>query len=271
VKVTSPSDGPFEGGAAAVHLVDAPLVRVLCQVQWPEQTLLTTSFAQIADEIGIALAKEYPTRLAPQSMGFEFDPTSGQFRPQPLPPSRQWLSLDESWAIYLTPTFVTLENRGRYTSRSDMTQRFRGILAEIARSAQIPTTQRVGWRYVNRISDESDFADIAALVNESVLGARAIPVPGEVQLLHSFSDSLFIASNASLSAKWGFLPPNAAYDQNIQPVGAPSWFLDLDAFRESRAPFELGTLTAAVDDLASFAYDFFRWAVTDKFIDRFGG
>ena len=269
--MTSSGDGPFTAVSTEVPLERAPLVRVLCQIQWPEQTLLTTSFSQISDEIGIALAKDYPTRVVPQGMTVEVDPVSGQVRQQPLPPSRQWLSTDEHWAIYFAPTFVTLENRGHYTSRSDMTERFAFVLAAIEKSAQIPSVLRVGWRYVNRIADEADFADISSLVNESVLGARAIPTPEDVTLAHSFSDSLFSTRENKLSAKWGFLPPDLSYDQNIQPVRTPSWFLDLDAFRDARILFDLAELQSVINELASFAYDFFRWAVTEKFIERFGG
>src|SRR5664279_6298709 len=124
-------DGPFDGGTDEIHLHEAPLVRVLCQVQWPEQTLLTTAFGQISNEIAVSLAGSYPISSTPQGMSFEFDALTGRMRPQALPPSRQWASIDDVWWVYFTPNFVTLENRGKYTTREDMTKRMIAILEAV--------------------------------------------------------------------------------------------------------------------------------------------
>lgn len=263
--------GPFDGVTDAIHLDEAPLVRVLCQVQWPEQTLLNTAFNQIADEIAISLAGTYPISSTQQGMGIEFDPSTGQVRQQALPAARQWSSIDDVWWVYFTPGFVTLENRGKYTNRDEMTSRMVSILESVKKSAQLPAAQRVGWRYVNRLSDPGDIAAIEDLVQVTVQGARAIPAPDDVHLIHSMTDSQFRSSSAGLNAKWGFLPPNAVHDGNITPTPFESWILDLDAFRERRVDFDVASLHEDIKDLASLAYTFFRWAVKDEFINRFGG
>jgi len=181
------------------------------------------------------------------------------------------ISADEVWAVHFTPVFVTLENRGAYTSRDDMIARLERVLEAVQRSAQLTSANRIGWRYLNRISDPATYEELPRLVHDSVRGAGAIPVSGSIELLHSMSDSLFNGPSGKLGAKWGFLPPNSTHDPNMPPIDLKCWVLDLDAFRDTRTPFEVAELIAQVRELSSMAYDFFRWAVKDPFIERFGG
>ncbi|MGN8027167.1 TIGR04255 family protein [Microbacterium sp. 22242] len=265
------SEGPFAREHPEVHLDRAPLVRVLCQVQWPEHTLLSTRFSTVSDEIGTRLSDEYPLSPVSQGIAFELDAQTGQVRPQAVPAVRQWVSVDDSWSVHFAPTFVTLENRGAYTSRKDMTQRFARILDVVSELTSLPAAQRVGWRYVNRISDPSEYKDLHELVHATVLGAGAVPAPDNVELVHSFSESLFRSDRGNLLAKWGFMPPNAIHDASLAAVADPSWVLDIDAFDETRSAFEPAQLLSRLEGLAVLAYGFFRWSVKDSFIERFGG
>jgi uncharacterized protein (TIGR04255 family) len=270
--VRTPPTGPFsEEPTPGVPLDRPPLLRVLCQVAWPEQTLLSAAFNQIADEIGVALAAEYPTREVPPNIGLEFDPVSGQLRAPSAQTSRQWASLDQRWMIYFTPQFVTLENRGHYTNRADMTARFAAIVGVVGLHAQLPAFQRVGWRYVNRIAEPDEYEVLADLVQDSVRGAQVIPLPEGTGMSHSMTDSLFKSASGSLAAKWGFLPAGATYDPMVEPATTPSWILDLDAYDDTRAPFSDEAVMSKVAELSSTAYSFFRWAVKEEFIVRFGG
>ncbi|WP_288118565.1 TIGR04255 family protein [Microbacterium sp. 69-7] len=267
----SESDGPFARKHPEVHLERAPLVRVLCQVQWPEHTLLSTRFSAVADEIGTRLSDEYPLSPVIQGISFELDAQTGQVRPQAVPAVRQWVSVDDTWSVYFAPTFVTLENRGAYTSREDMTQRFARVLSVVFELTSLPAAQRVGWRYVNRIEDPLEYADLGELVHATVLGAGAVPAPSNVELVHSFTESLFRSDRGNLLAKWGFMPPNATHDASLVAVSNPSWVLDIDAFDESRSAFEPEQLLGRLEELTTLAYGFFRWSVKESFIDRFGG
>lgn len=265
------SEGPFARDHVEVHLDRAPLVRVLCQVQWPEHTLLSTRFSAVADQIGTRLSDQYPLSPVAQGIAYELDALTGQVRQQTAPVVRQWVSVDDAWSVYFAPTFITLENRGAYTSRKDMTERFAKILAIVSEVTSLPAAQRIGWRYVNRITDSSDFVDLPNLVESTVLGAGAVPAPDHVELLHSFSESLFRSTGGSLLAKWGFMPPNATHDASLMPAPVKSWILDLDAYDEGRTSFEPAQLLERLEGLTGLAYNFFRWCVKESFIERFGG
>ncbi|MFC5502940.1 TIGR04255 family protein [Lysinimonas soli] len=269
--MSTPNPGPFGLDPIEVPLDRAPLLRVLCQVAWPEQTLLSAAFNQIADEIGVALADAYPTRDAIPMMSVEFDALTGQVRTPASPPSRQWSSLDQYWRVYFTPQFVTLENRGHYTSRTDMTARFRRIVEVVSKLAQVPAYQRVGWRYVNRISEAAEYDALGELVEDSVRGAQVIALPSGTSMHHSMTDSLFRSEAGSLGAKWGFLPPGGLHDSTLETVPTSSWVLDLDAYDDTRSPFSVESVMNKVGELSSMAYGFFRWAVKPEFITRFGG
>jgi uncharacterized protein (TIGR04255 family) len=257
-------------GPAPVHLDRAPLIRVLCQVQWPEHTLLSTRFASIANDLAARIAGDYPLSAA-QPTSFEFDPATGQVRAQAQSAVRQWTSADDVWGVYFAPTFVTVENRGAYTNRRDLLDRFRAVVAQVASVIELPIAQRLGWRYVNRVSDDSDRAELNQLVEPTVLGAGAVPAPDHVELVHSFTESLFRSVDGNLLAKWGFLPPNATHDPTLPSAMEMSWILDIDAFKEERTAFDAKELTVGLEKLAELAYGFFRWSVKDSFIERFGG
>lgn len=265
------SEGPFARDHVEVHLDRAPLVRVLCQVQWPEHTLLSTRFSTVADQIGTSLSEQYPLSPVAQGIAFELDSLTGQVRQQAAPAVRQWVSVDDAWSVYFAPTFITLENRGAYTSRKDMTERFAKILNIVSDLTSLPAAQRLGWRYVNRISDPADFNDLPDLVQATVLGAGAVPAPDHVELLHSFSESLFRSDRGTLLAKWGFMPPNATHDASLAAAPIKSWILDLDAYDEGRTSFEPERLLERIEGLTGLAYNFFRWSVKESFIQRFGG
>lgn len=262
--------GPFDLTAVReVHLSRAPLVRVLSQVAWPEQTLVNARFGEIADAMAVALAGEYPSRFSQDSVNIQINPLSGETTRSTVPVHRL-SSLDEAWTVHLATTFVTLECR-RYTTRADMTARIRRILQALESVVDVAVVARIGWRYVNRIADAADYANLPNLVQDSVLGARAIPLPADVTMNHALSDSLFIAPRGKLAAKWAFLPPNATHDPTIEPATVESWVLDLDAFRDQRQPFSVPDLADQIGEVASLAYDFFRWAVKDSFLEHFGG
>ena len=91
---------------------------------------------------------------------------------------------------------------------------------------------------------------------------------------HALSESLFSVPtpNAQLLARWGLLPPSATVDPAaIEPLGEPSWILDLDMFQAGQRIFDPQEMVSDVRLFAERIYTFFRWAVTDDFLRFYGG
>jgi uncharacterized protein (TIGR04255 family) len=83
---------------------------------------------------------------------------------------------------------------------------------------------------------------------------------------------MFELDDSRVVARWGRLPPGATVDPAvIEAAPEKSWILDLDMFSASSAPFAVDRV---IDDGTRYAeriYTFFRWAVTDAFLQRYGG
>ena len=92
--------------------------------------------------------------------------------------------------------------------------------------------------------------------------------PVSAQALHALSESMFALDGARLLARWGRLPPDATVD----PAAIePSWILDLDMFSAEPVPFSTERVLEDAQRFAERIYTFFRWAVTDDFLRRYGG
>jgi uncharacterized protein (TIGR04255 family) len=78
--------------------------------------------------------------------------------------------------------------------------------------------------------------------------------------------------NGQIIARWGLLPANTTIDPTaVEPIAEPSWILDLDMSRSQTREFKVEVLMSEAQHFAKRLYTFFRWAVTDEFLRRFGG
>ena len=112
--------------------------------------------------------------------------------------------------------------------------------------------------------------DIAALVRPEVRGIAGTPVGSRA--VHALCESMFELDDARLLARCGRLPPGATIDPAaIEPTNDPSWILDLDMFSAVAVPFSVDRLVQDASRFAERIYTFFRWAVTNEFLHRYGG
>jgi uncharacterized protein (TIGR04255 family) len=90
--------------------------------------------------------------------------------------------------------------------------------------------------------------------------------------IHAFSDSSFRVGDDVLVARWGLLPARATLDPSVMDaIGEPSWLLDLDMVSQRPLAFDPDALGDMARAFATRIYTFFRWAVTDEFLRRYGG
>ncbi|MBJ6616165.1 TIGR04255 family protein [Streptomyces sp. I3(2020)] len=239
-------------------------MKVLAQVRFPQ--LASMAGGEVERAFARAMASEFP--LAQKGQSFNVVVTQQGVTQEPAQGNiLQLRTIDESWVLTLTPGALSIETT-TYPGRQKFCEHFLRALERFAELAAPPYFERVGVRYVNRISDPAILQDLDKLVRPEVLGSATIPLPEGFNLSHCLSDNAFNWQGGGLQAKWGKLPPNVQLDVALPAVNTPNWLLDLDSF--SIGKLDPSTSKQTLNNLAGRAYDFFRWAVTEKFLDAFG-
>jgi uncharacterized protein (TIGR04255 family) len=247
-----------------VPLVDAPLVRVIAQLRFPlvaaiEQRDFIAPFQE-------AIRSSYPVLRQEQTQQILFGANIAA-PAQSVSTAWRFNSEDSHWRVSLTSDFLALETT-KYTSRSDFLRRLEQVVSALATWIDPKLLDRLGMRYIDRISGDA-LADIVRLVRPEVRGLMGSPAAGAVS--HSITETVFARDDAQVLARWGRLPPNVTVDPAaIEPSDASSWILDLDMFSAAPTPFSVERVIADARGYMERLYTFFRWAVTDEFLHRFG-
>ncbi|HAM26046.1 MAG TPA: hypothetical protein DCP11_04890 [Microbacteriaceae bacterium] len=252
---------------ASIPLSRAPLIRVLAQARWQDLVQMQVDFESIVQRLGMALAPQYPLAAQNQEVEVTFGPEGVKTVPGGI--VHQFISADENWRVYFAANFVTFETKF-YTSSDDFLSRFEHVLEKVGEVIDIPQVTRVGFRYVNRVDQASDFTELADLVRPSMVGAPTGLTQPQATVLQSTNQVVFETQGGHLLAKWALLPAGGTHDPSLEPSEHPSWTLDLDSFSDGRVHFDPRMLAQEAGRLSEMAYRFFRWTVTKKFIERFG-
>lgn len=261
------ASSPFTGEPVEERsLSAAPLPLVLSQVRWPQITEMVDNIDEIAKSFGAALSSEYPLSEHHQEMQIQVSPLG--VTQVPGETVYQWSDAQGEWIISLSKLFLTLQTK-KYTSRSDFSARLEKVLAELLSIVKIPVLDRIGFRYINRI-EAPDLPKLPELIRPEVLGGSMIAFSDHVRILHTVTETLYSVGDSRLLVKSAKLPAGGTLDPTVPPVPAESWVLDLDASSEGRIPLEPSVAGEKSRELSSMAYDFFRWAVTENFLDHFG-
>ena len=249
---------------AEVPLKDAPLVRVIAQVRFPE--ILAVEQRDFVAPFQEALRATYPVLRQEQTQGLLLSPAGIA----PAKPQIAWRfgDVDGHWRVSLTPEFLALETT-KYTSRSDFFGRLRAVVEALAEHLEPKLIDRFGVRYIDRITGAA-VDDIASLVRAEVRGITGTAAAEHAA--HALSESMFELPDARVLARWGRLPAGATVDPAaIEPAQEKSWILDLDMFSAGPVLFAVDRVLADAQRYAERIYTIFRWAVTDDFLRRYGG
>ena len=260
---------PFGPPVPEIALPQAPLAFVIAQVRF--ERVASISSEAFIGPFQEAIRGSYPVMRREQQMGLLIGPTGPIAQPET---GFAWRfdERPEGWQVTLAADFVALSTT-RYTRRNDLIGRLRVLVTAAQTHLQVRFSDRLGVRYLDRITEAPLLGRLPELVRPEVLGTTGI-IPGEagVEQVHTFVDSTYhLPENADLHARWGLLPPQATFDPSIDPAAVASWFLDLDAYTTRQEAFDPAAITARAERLCERVYRFFRWAVTDEFLTAHGG
>lgn len=249
---------------AEVPLKDAPLVRVIAQLRFPE--ILSVERREFVAPFQEAIRSTYPVLRQEQTQTIVLGPAGMT----PVKPQAAWRFSDTAghWRVSLTPTFLALETT-KYVSRSDFLARLRAVTEALVQHIKPGQLDRLGIRYIDRITG-SAVDTLATLVRAELRGIAGTLAGTHVT--HALSESLFELADARVLARWGSLPAGATVDPAaVEPAQDKSWILDLDMFSAAPMPFDVDRVLAEAQRYAERIYTIFRWAVTDEFLARYGG
>ncbi|RKH49448.1 TIGR04255 family protein [Corallococcus sp. AB049A] len=249
-----------------VPLRDAPLVRVIAQLRFPE--ILRVEQRDFIAPFQEALRAIYPVLRQGQAQEMLFDLHTPGVLSEKQRIVWRFSDVEDNWRVSLASDFLALETT-KYTSRLDFLARLRTTVDAVAVHLAPKLIDRIGVRYIDRIIG-SDVDNIAKLVHPEVRGIIGSAVA--THAAHTISESLFRLSDSQVLARWGQLPPGATIDPAaIEPAKEKSWILDLDMFSTAPLPFSTEQVLSNVQRYAERIYTLFRWAVTDDFLRRYGG
>ena len=247
-----------------VPLKEAPLIRVIAQLRFPE--ILSVEQRDFVAPFQEAIRSNYPVLRQDQTRGVLFGPEGIA----PVKAQIAWRFSDTTghWRVSLTSEFLTLETT-KYVSRDDFFGRLKYLAHALDKHLKPTQLDRLGVRYIDRIIGNS-LDDIAKLVRPEVRGITGTIV--STHAAHALSESLFELQDARVLARWGVLPAGGTVDPAaIEPAPEKSWLLDIDMFSASPMPFDVERVVAEAKRYAERVYTIFRWAVTKEFLVRYGG
>lgn len=156
-----------------------------------------------------------------------------------------------------------------YTSRNETLQLLRGILTEASASKAITDTTRVGIRYINQLPIQDDFKSLRTSIKSPFLGPLAMNPSNEVGLAQLQTSAVMKVDERLITARWGLKPRGAAWVPGLSHQKTVTWVLDTEVARDEELDgFDPSLILVEVEKDAKIAYDFFRFVVTENFIDE---
>lgn len=251
-----------------MYLANAPLELVLCQVRWPALGSLQTEdqLRPVAVMFGEAIAG-YPLFSEARNVNYLITPDG--ITSTDAGSVYQWGSVDDVWHISLARQFMTVYCT-QYDGYESFDAQLRIALDALSTHVHVPLVDRIGVRYINRISRQEDMDDLPSLLSPEVLGYQAIDVvqPGP-SLVSSTNQVTYQVDDALLQVRSGVFPPGQSVDPAIRVLPTDSWVLDLESSREGRQLLDVDAVALTASRMSDIAYDYFRLIVTSRFMDRY--
>jgi uncharacterized protein (TIGR04255 family) len=246
------------------RLARSPLALVVCQVSFEELAAATDARLALSfhEELG-GRSGLYP-KLEPvklQMVNVQGGPGGFQSAAQTRQGWR-FQSTDGFWTVTLMPDHVALET-SRYTTWSDDFQiRLANVIDAAAHLVEPAIEQRLGLRYVNRITEPvvKAAAEWRDYVASSFLGPVLDETLGEAVQAAQQQVDLSLDASVSCSVRHGFF-------NDPSRDGAPTYLIDIDVFRATGQPFDLAEIKETLVTFNTRVLQIFQAVVTPKLLD----
>lgn len=248
---------PFTGDMdRKIAMTNAPLSLVLVQIRWPEHARFLRDFRSLALDFGEQL-RDFPLYQEVNEAGIQITPEGVQSVRGET--AYQWQTIDGVWTVHLSARFVSLYCLGHTGYRfSELMVRLEHITELLRDVLQVRSTERVGVRYVNRVSEPRALEALNQIFDASALGYANLARNDNVELLNAMTQAMYRAEEVTLHVRSGYLNPGDTVDAAVPALDRKSWVLDLDASDEGRREFDPAAASAEAGRLADAIYDFFK-------------
>ena len=247
------------------QLARSPLELTVCQVRF-EQTLALAD-PRIALNIHEALggpAGAYPRMDQIKAPSFQVALSSeGTAETQPLSGVGGWRFQSEEggWIVSLMTDFVALETTRYTTWEADFGPRMGQLLAALAASVNPVLEERLGLRYVDRLSglrvDSS--SDWARYVDTTVLGVLRHPTLGPAVITTQQQLELNLGGDARCILRHG-------NPTGVDEDGLRSYVLDYDVSRQAARPFEVEGIKDALEGFSDASLQLFHLCLNSDYL-----
>jgi uncharacterized protein (TIGR04255 family) len=266
---TFPVETPFgDKPLEEIDLPSAPLVKVIAQLRYPQ--LASMADDTVARTFARLVSKDYPIIQEAREVNLIIGVGAPGQQEQLTRPVWRLQNTDGDLTVTLGQTSLALETTA-YRERREFCASFINLAQTFMGCASPPRFERLGIRYVNRIATPETLAKVTTLVRPEIIGIGTLELPSNMTLHHALIEAQFDHGSSTLLTKSGFLPPGGTVDPSMPPVETNSWILDIDSFMSGALPASESEIESTLNDLAKRAYRFFRYCVSDDFLDIFGG
>lgn len=246
-------------------LAHPPLAVVVCQIRY-EQNLGVgdgDTGLSIHEDLG-GREGDYPT-IEPQqimSAQIEMGPAGLASLGAAAFPRRGWRmrSSDKKWIVSLMPDHVTLETTNYTTWRSDFRPRLAALLDSVSRNIKPSVLERVGLRYVNRLSDSqrTSASDWRGAVRDELLGPVADPFWSTgVETFQAQAD-LDLGDDRRCLFRQGVIVDDSE--------GVEGYLLDYDVYRQVPRRFDSSDLMEVLNGFNQAALTLFHRSITPEYL-----
>ncbi len=261
---------PFsEAELEEIPLERTPLERVYAQIRFP--LLARIAKMEAVADFQSALGGAFPHLEAEREIGIALTAEGAKPLTQE---SVVWRLQDAEhrWRLSLAPTFLALDTSD-YDSRTEFIDQIGRVLGALGSSLEPSGRGRIGVRYVNRLALPALHEQIHDLVRREVLGvASAEQVRESGTLKLGLNETLFQVDDDQLRVRAVTLPERTSVAAlQLDPIDEMSWVLDLDMFRDDEDVFDPTGIGEHCLRFSKQIYRFFRWSVTDDFLELCGG